>query len=127
MKNIKTSKTYAESQKEPPFDWNSFLNMPYKRFDFDKLGKAKSLAGNWITCACGNQCDVIPRHSEGTPDDLKLANLGVSFYTAIQGMFNTYGFKEDDFAYYVERAKELLTQIEFRSSEIILELKKSQT
>ena len=35
-------------------------------------GKDKSLAANWVTCACGNQDPRIPRDDEHAPIDDQL-------------------------------------------------------
>lgn len=64
------------------------------------------LASNWVTCACGNQCSIIPRDNVGGPKDRELNQLGVDFYTAVMG-------------YDVGGAKKILHKIEERSASII--------
>jgi hypothetical protein len=39
----------------------------------------KRLVTNWMTCACGNQCQSLPRLYSGAPEDHYLATLGVRF------------------------------------------------
>lgn len=69
--------TYAESKKAKPYDWNKFLNKKkYSRID---LSQASYLAGRWVSCACGYQCEIIPRDENGLPLDGRLMTLGVEF------------------------------------------------
>lgn len=98
-------KTYSESQGKKPFNWNEFLNR--KNITDDEWFYAMKLADNWVTCACGNQCEVIERdiHS-GSPLDSELMKLGHDFYIDIK-----YKNKYD--------AKETLKKIEKRSAFLI--------
>lgn len=73
--------TYAEQQGEMPFDWNEFLNR--KVISDAEWEKADKLAVDWVTCACGNLCEVIPRLANGMPDDDELAWSGARFSDAI--------------------------------------------
>jgi hypothetical protein len=102
-------KTYTESKNETLFNWNEFLNQ--KEITEDEWDKAKDLAGEWVTCACGTQCDVIPRYPAGGPKDILLYNLGMSF---------TYAIETKNIQY----AKDTLHKIELRSSELINEINK---
>lgn len=77
-------KTYAEIKGEPPFDWNAFLAQD--EFDLENLEQAATLAECWVTCACGNQCEAIPRYPDGTPIDRQLHQFGCDFYEAIEKM-----------------------------------------
>jgi hypothetical protein len=102
-------KTYAESQQEPIFNWNDFLQRAVE----DKLSEgeqenAKELAGDWVTCACGNQCSILDRHGDGEPTDTMLYHLGLEFDNHIR-------FKEYD------TAIETLKQIEIRSTTLLQE------
>jgi hypothetical protein len=107
-------KTYAEVSNEAPFDWNEFLSRDKSQITFDEWRNAAFLSNNWVTCACGNQCSVIPRDFMGTPDDHQLATLGVEF---------TYAIEAKD----KEEAKRILVEIEKRSAFLIEELiKKSK-
>jgi len=99
-------KTYAESRGEKPFDWNKALENPS---DYPS-GYLSELSGSWVTCACGNQCDVILRsEEEGCPEDPILCKLGVDFNNCIDSRF-------------WNSAKQVLAQIEERSAFIINEL-----
>lgn len=105
-------KTYAETQNEAPFDWNKALANPpdYGSPDYDNL---YILSGDWTTCACGNECAIIPRYKQdslrfakGQPKDEALADLGHRFHNQI-----TMAEWED--------AKETLQAIEARSAILI--------
>ena len=52
---------------QEPADWN----------------RLRVLSGQWVTCACGAQCAIIPRNTEGEPLDWELKQLGLAFHTAI--------------------------------------------
>lgn len=100
-------KTYAEESGHAPFDWNSFLARAMSDgVSADEHVRVSSYAQFWTTCACGNQCAIIPRDSKGAPFDLDLMKLGA------------------DFAAYVgtacwNAATETLAKIEQRSAELI--------
>lgn len=74
-------KTYAELNETEPFNWFEALNA--KDIDWVELGNK---ASSWVTCACGNQCDIIPRKYNGQPADTILAALGGrdGFYGAVK-------------------------------------------
>lgn len=101
-------KTYAEEEGVEPFNWHAFLELAIE----DAITGQESLdaideAEDWVTCACGNQCALIPRDpNHGSPLDEKLRELGVNFMLAI-GSCDYQG------------AKIILTRIEQRSSEIL--------
>jgi len=99
--------TFAETQGAEPINWFVELNKPDNIIDWDKL---KKLASNWVTCACGNQCSIIPRKSmSGKPHDATLSGLGDKF-------FNTVFDCDRGSAMYI------LSQIEIRSIELIEEI-----
>ena len=109
-------KTYAESHGKTPFDWNKTLLDLIKRDKNNYLYNRniefslEQLAGNWVTCACGNQCEIIQRDKEyGKPLDKKLRDLGNEFYDNI---------RECDW----ENALNKLHLIEIRSTELIKQL-----
>jgi hypothetical protein len=104
-------KTYAESQGKRPFNWNEFLAK--ETIAETEWSEAEILSRSWVTCACGNVCDAIPRHNSdadgftpGSPVDDRLRHLGILFSDSIIWR-RTY------------RAKELLLQIEARSAELL--------
>ncbi len=69
--------TYAESKGQPPFDWNTFLSkaltaeLPKEEWD-----AMEAFSADWITCATGNQCAIIPRDGIGMPENVVAAKLG---------------------------------------------------
>lgn len=99
-------KTYAESQGQSPFDWNKVLANPPQR-DSKEHEVLRRLAARWVTCACGNQCAIIPRESlYGTPIDQGLVSLGLNFsYMVARGEWN--------------EARDILKRIETRASQLI--------
>jgi hypothetical protein len=102
-------KTYSETQGEPPFNWNLFLKNARKgRVTEAQKEDAIRRSSNWITCACGNQCDAIPRVLD-KPIDGVLARLGQFFYGHVA-------------AERWDAATETLVKIEKRSSEILFEI-----
>jgi hypothetical protein len=104
-------KTYSEKQGEKPFDWFEFLTRENLN-DGDWL-YAKDKAISWVTCACGNQCAIIPRKTaegniNGEPLDKVLKLLGGD-----EGFF--YAIQEKD----AKLAIEFLLAIENRSQYLI--------
>ena len=100
--------TYAETKGVKPFDWKIELEKCIET----KLESTYNLtieANRWITCACGNQCDIIPREKNGAPKDEFLASEGVDFYNYVSlGLWG--------------KALETLDKIEQRSNELIKEI-----
>lgn len=103
-------KTYAESEGKEPFDWSEFLNK--ENITEEEWTNAYLLSNEWVTCACGNQCDLIPRNDDGIPKDLELNLLGCFFHNHIASR------RIDD-------AKQTLKAIEKRSAYLIDELNKN--
>lgn len=107
--------TYAESKNEKPFDWKAKLESIIDNegsIGYDEHLKLSKMAGEWVTCACGNTCAIIPRGVDGSPKDGRLHALGVSFYTKI-------------YCYQWTAALGLLDQIEDRAAKLINETIKS--
>lgn len=100
--------TYTIAKKKTPFDWNDFLDRAMKNeTSFKERTKAVQLASSWVTCACGNQCDIIDRDSyDGEPMDENLSDLGMMFYHYVEDS----EWKE---------AKKILKKIEKRSAKLI--------
>ncbi len=73
--------TYAEYRGHGKFNWNLWLEARINNeyISNEALRSAAVLAGNWITCACGNQCSVIPRGFHGMPLDIELRQFGQDF------------------------------------------------
>ncbi|PRP68131.1 hypothetical protein [Nonlabens agnitus] len=110
--------TYAETQGKKPFDWNEFLSM--EDITQDEFKDACYLASEWVTCACGNQCHLIPREyinsnykHNGRPIDDDLAQFGLDFYWHLK-------MKRFD------KAKIVLELIEQRSAQLIAEIQAQQ-
>lgn len=100
--------TYAETKGEAPFDWNAFLNQ--ETITEEEWKEAFNLAANWVTCACGNLCDAIPRDKYDFPKDQILIELGVEFAGDIC---------DKD----ISSAKITLQRIEERSAQVLWEIK----
>lgn len=104
--------TYAESKNKKPFDWNAFLIKAQSGgLSGIERDAGEFLASRWVTCACGRQCEKIPRHEWdfGRPVDEYLEQLGISFYGHIvMGQWS--------------QATETLQEIEERSAEILSDL-----
>lgn len=103
--------TYSESVGQPTFDWWAFLCK--QSWTTEEKENAAKLATEWTTCACGNQCAIIPRNSVGTPDDMVLRALGMMFFNFIWD-FADFGSFND-----IEAAREVMIEIEKRSSYLI--------
>lgn len=81
-------KTYCETRGEKPFDWNRELDeLIAGRSGSLTDDRRLDMAFHWVTCACGNQCAIIPRlsieHNPGAPEDNQLAHLGMRFHDDI--------------------------------------------
>jgi hypothetical protein len=76
---------YAVSMGGQPYDWNDFLARAIKgaTAGYEETW-AINKAASWVTCACGNQCSIIPRDEDGEPQDKILSALGVDFYDEIR-------------------------------------------
>jgi len=121
-------KTFIEASGKEAFDWNIVLSKHCREMNSEASNKLKELSCSWVTCACGTQCDVIPRHTfphTGRPKDERLSTLGDRFhYHGIYPMcreMEQFNFETADG--YRLRAIEILKEIEQRSLEIIKELK----
>lgn len=100
------TETYAQQHGKQPFDWNAALSDPPDEYDWTKLDHLYNLAADWVTCACGNQCAVLPRDWNGCPRDLMLAHLGDEFMHCIS---------DRDWP----QARTTLARIEARSAELL--------
>lgn len=76
-------------------------------FTGDDLAAARS----WVTCACGEQDQRIPRHYYGWPLDAELDNVGCRFSNAVD---------DGDF----DEAASLLDAIDRRAAEVLAEVAK---
>lgn len=103
-------KKYCETVSGVVFDWNKFLDDAIqngvKQIDYEN---ACNLSVNWVTCACGQQCSIIPRSLVGMPENRSLMFLGSRFNCLIENK---------DYL----KAKKILQQIEQISIELINEI-----
>jgi hypothetical protein len=99
--------TYAEQRGKEKFNWwEALSDEPKNAHDWMIL---KLRAESWTTCACGSQCDIIPRGLAGEPLDMDLRMLGIRFYQAVS-VRNRIG------------ATRILSEIERRSTQLIYEI-----
>lgn len=93
-------------------DWYAELNAPI--ITQDKWIELCDYSSSWVTCAVGNQCDIIPRdHPSSAPLDPTLHMLGRHFDNCIGNQSRT-------------EALRILDKIEKRSAELINEINKSK-
>jgi hypothetical protein len=101
---------YSETKGKPFIDWHERVNREPESITEEEWEQWAEDAGTWVTCACGNQCDVIPRDKDsGMPLDKRLFNLGVDFFTVM-------GYQD------LDTARSILAQIEQRSAQLIAEI-----
>lgn len=78
---------YSVTKGKEAFDWNRFLRNVKRRktrLPYLEYMKVKGMAGDWVTCACGNQCSILERRAEDSkPLDDTLTTLGIHFANAI--------------------------------------------
>jgi hypothetical protein len=100
---------YSETKGKPFIDWNARLKTPKNQITEEMWKEWEADAAGWITCACGNLCDALPRDRDGEPTDQFLADFGYEFFFAIQ---------EKN----LREARETLSKIEARSTELLKEM-----
>lgn len=123
-------KTYTEKEGREKFDWFEWLERlksveKLEEYPLQDIEEKAESAQSWVTCAVGNQCDIIPRDNGGAPRDFKLSCLGCRFAEnmgMIEANFIRKDFEgvRDD----IEVALDTLRKIEERSSELIQEIRK---
>lgn len=106
--------------KEKPFDWVEFLNK--ESYTIEELTNAAILSKGWVTCACGNLCDAIPRNKSYEPIDKSLYAMGLEFNVHIAGMYNS--SNEYRLNHHKKLAIDTLFKIEKLAGEILEELNK---
>lgn len=120
---------YVETKHKPVFNWHHFLRQ--EDYTHDELDDARDLAVNWVTCAVGHQCAIIPRDEDGWPLDKILQDRGQAFYDLLDSWDNAYSYHYDEeedgkpfnHKAYQEKALALLLEIEQRSAELIQQIK----
>lgn len=75
-------KKYVETKGETAFNW--FESLSKENISEEEWNNMIDLSSSFITCACGNLCEIIPRKDNDEPEDDILAILGQSFYDTIQ-------------------------------------------
>lgn len=107
---IDTLTSYAESKGKAKFDWRKWLKRKNHKDGAWKWASKRAAA--WVTCACGNQCAIIPRGITGVPLDNELAMMGgiTGFYGAVAAKNASYALKwleqiEKRSAYLINREK----------------------
>lgn len=69
---------------ETEFNWyteldKAILNEPNEA-EWDDLN---DMSGDWVTCACGQLCNSLPRAKGGRPEDSELCELGINFAKSV--------------------------------------------
>jgi hypothetical protein len=116
--------SYTYSKNKPTTDWGPLLKLSYAKQDIETLANMKSNAGDWVTCACGNTCRILPRKgAAGEPEDEELSDLGMVFYKKVHAMYFSFECK-NKIAFKDSRilAIETLKKIEARSLFLIDEI-----
>ena len=70
--------TYTETKHKPAINWWDRINS--KEPDWDEWSGD---SGDWVLCATGSQCEIIPRNEDGEPKDFLLHSLGMKFHNAV--------------------------------------------
>ncbi len=99
-----------------PFDWLSFLNKP--GHSEQELTEATALASSWVTCACGNLCEAIPRRLDRAPRDEELRLAGLNFGALIRIMRDNQSAGRD-YNSARKQALHVLSKIEARSTHLL--------
>lgn len=109
------TRTYAEENATWIYDWDEIANR-IEKGEWTKKEKAEwaRAAYSWKTCACGNQSDLIPRDTIGSPLDPELLILGSDFPYYLVKAFHA--------PRYVSTVRDTLRQIERISKAILEEL-----
>jgi hypothetical protein len=129
-------KTYAHQNGEDALDWNKLLT-EVQIADIAALCRMSQWAKSWVTCACGQQCAVIPRKDSGCPKDVTLAIHGADFSSMLNNMRDTAYVFNYNHGHVGERdsarrsfealrfnAKAKLASIEQRSAEVLALIQK---
>ena len=95
---------------ENEFNWYTELDKAIKdEPDQDKYIELNKRASQWVTCACGQLCQNLPRDMHGEPEDEDLQYLGADFNVEIDQR----NWKE---------AKAILDDIEARTNYLLNQL-----
>jgi hypothetical protein len=106
----------STNPRDENFCWFEFLNQPKSDFSKEDLKDAYALSKDWITCACGQLCNSLPRHEKSNaPIDPILVDLGMKFMGDIDYAYEAYVDHEEGFLSRIESAKSVLVKIEERT------------
>jgi hypothetical protein len=105
----------STNPRDENFCWFMFLNQPKSDFSEEDLKDAYGLSKSWITCACGQLCNSLPRERSNSPIDPVLVNLGMEFMGNIDDAYEAYVDHEEGFLSRIESAKSVLVKIEERT------------
>jgi len=102
----------TETKKFDPSNWDWFAYLDADEDTKEKYwGEAIDKSSNWVTCACGQLCDALPRDNDTrAPEDDILSNLGVDFDQEIQS---------GDW----DEARDVLFKIEARTTELLEQMR----
>lgn len=124
-KNI--NQTYCETKDLQPINWWDRINQ-LPNVDAEVVSGWLNESESWVTCACGNQCAIIPRCANGAPLDNHLQNLGTNFYEWWDCAYDILdGESPDDINDIIKQLKDTLTAIEKRSAELINKIKSQKS
>ena len=79
IKEMKNNKLNFNPDK---WDWYSFLDASDEVKEMHH-NTAIKLSSSWVTCACGQLCEVLPKGFHNRPLDDSLEDLGVLFMKVI--------------------------------------------
>lgn len=118
--------TYCEKKGHDYIDWNARLARAHEA-SAEELKRWVEDARDWVTCACGNQCEAIPRTRKGVPLDGALYSLGSMFAAMMRLLYELPADRTSEFGKkrlhtHIEDATEILRSIELRSAQILAEI-----
>ena len=116
---------YCNEKKGRTINWNKRLGsiLDGENVEKSEVRSWTNDSGDWVTCAVGNACAVIPRDHKGKPDDPQLDTLGVGFHRLVMSMKDAYcSDNKEESVLIATKAENVLAHIEKRSSELIAEI-----
>jgi hypothetical protein len=100
------------------FCWFAFLEQDPSTLSYDEIEEAYELSTEWVTCACGQVCSILPKTNQGEPADPLLSDLGIKFMRRMEYATESYNdIKELRLCF--NEAKSILFSIEKRSKELL--------
>ena len=100
------------------YDWPQIIR-DLQADAYTEYGKrdVRKAAYEWVTCACGNLCEEIPRNHLGAPEDDLLAWWGGYFYSYISDLCTAHTVR--DRAFHAAGARRILRGIEQRADRLL--------